>query len=199
MISRDHPYFFLARVFATENAEFHLSKYVYDEDSLFDRRKSISVRGHQLTPEWVTWVISSLEPEEELALHSRITIKGHTFHIPMIDFATSEPLAANIADRIRFFLPRKVFLSLAFFDSGRSYHAYSTALLKPKEWLDFMGRLLLINPRGSQEIIDSRWVGHRLIGGYCSLRWSNNTGKYVRSPTSIGIRGERHSQLFGQA
>ena len=39
--------------------------------------------------------------------------------------------------------------------------------------------------RDGQEIVDSRWIGHRLIGGYSSLRWTNNTGMYRSEPSKI--------------
>ncbi len=193
MISQDHPYFFLAQIFAKERAEFNLSRYVYKEDSLFDQRDNLSIVGSKLTPHWINQIVSSLQPDEELALHSKIIIKGRVLHIPMIDFAVSQ-LSSEIVDRMGYFLPKKIMLNLAFFDSGRSYHAYSLALLSPKEWIEFMGRLLLINPRIGPQIIDARWVGHRLIGGYCSLRWSNNTGKYVRSPSSVMATSDGNKQ-----
>ncbi len=185
MIGLDHPYFFLSRVFLKEGAKVHLSKYVYKEDCLFDERHEMAIDGTCLTEEWVNSQISSLGEGEELALHSKLKIGARTFHMPMIDFAAEGPLSENVIDRIRYFLPREVMLNLAFFDSGRSYHAYSLELLSPREWTRFMGRILLINPSGGEPIIDSRWVGHRLIGGYCSLRWSNNSGKYLKTPSAI--------------
>ncbi len=184
MIDRDHPYFFLSKIFANEEARFYLSKYVYKEDSLLDHRKIITVSGSQLTAEWVDGLISSLSPDEELALHSRVDINKSSYHIPMIDFATHQ-LSARTVERLRYFLPKEVVMGLAFFDSGRSYHGYSLSLLSSKKWREFMGRLLLINPREGNAIIDSRWVGHRLIGGYCSLRWSNSTGVYIKVPNNV--------------
>lgn len=185
MIQQEHPFFFLAEVFAKQNAEFCLSKYVYRQDSLADSREVVPVRGAQLSQEWLLDLMSSLEPDEELALHSRVVVDGRVFHIPMIDFAISS-LTSTTLDRLRNFLPKRVFLTLGLFDSGRSYHGYSPTLLKPKDWIQFMGRLLLVNPRDGSAVIDTRWVGHRLIGGYCSLRWSNNTGLYVRIPEMVG-------------
>ena len=55
------------------------------------------------------------------------------------------------------------------------------------EWIKFMGSLLLLNIPGKIKIVDSRWVGHRLLGGYASLRWSNNTRQYKRFPVLIDV------------
>lgn len=185
MINKHHPYHFIAPLLQRHDAVFHLSKYVYKADSLFDERESLSLRTSEFSEEWVNQAIKSLAPDQELALHSNVIIGGRTWHIPMIDFAVEGDLSGAVVDRMRHFLPRAIMLNMAIFASGRSYHAYSTTLLAPKDWLNFMGRLLLINPRGAQEIIDTRWVGHRLIGGFCSLRWSNNSGIYRGQPSLI--------------
>jgi hypothetical protein len=166
-------------------AVFHLSKYTYKADSLFDERDCLSVHSDTFTENWVAQTITSLSSNQELAIHSNVIIKGRTWHIPMIDFAAEMEISRQTIDRLRQFLPRSVFLNMAFFASGRSFHAYSTALLSPKEWHGFMGRLLLITPARGTELIDSRWVGHRLIGGFCSLRWSNNSGLYRGEPRLI--------------
>jgi hypothetical protein len=187
MIAEDHPYFFLASLLAKENAIFHLSKYVYTSDTIFDEREYLSVASSELTVDWVNHAIASLRSDQELALHSRVTIKERTLHIPMIDFSLEDALDSRIIDRMRMFLPRDVMNSIAIFNSGRSFHAYSTTLISPKNWIELMGRLLLINPRNGNQIIDARWIGHRLIGGYSSLRWSNNTQLYADIPKRIAL------------
>lgn len=186
MIRSDHPFYFLKNIFAKEDAYLYLSKYVYRRDSLFDERENIKIAMSDISEKWLNETISQLEPNNELALHSKVTIKRKTFHIPMIDFAYKGNILDKI-DRIENFLPIKIKKSLAFFKSGRSFHAYSTLLLGPKDWYDFMGRLLLINKLNEEQIIDTRWIGHRLIGGYCSLRWSNNTSQYLDIPRRVNI------------
>ena len=187
MIEHDHPYEFLKALREKPQAIFHLSKYVSKADSLLDERQNLSVSASDFSSDWVNREVSSLRPDQELAIHSTITIDGRTWHIPMIDFAVDGAISAEVLDRLRLFLPRAVVLNLAVFASGRSFHAYSTALLSPKEWVSFMGRLLLVNPRGRRELIDSRWIGHRLIGGFCSLRWSNNSGMYLGAPSRVRL------------
>ena len=70
--------------------------------------------------------------------------------------------------------------------SGRSFHAYFPHLLTPRQWVKFMGSALLCNTPSS-DVIDQRWVGHRLIGGYAALRWSNNTPQHAHYPTRINV------------
>lgn len=187
MISKEHPYHFISPLLEKANSTFQLSKYVYKADSLLDEREYISVRAKEFTEEWTATTIRSLATNQELALHSKILINGRTWHIPMIDFAIEEILTEDAVSRLRLFIPKSVRYDLGVFASGRSFHAYSTTLLSPKEWLGFMGRLLLINPRNGKQIIDSRWIGHRLIGGYCALRWSDNSGLYRGEPRRLNI------------
>jgi len=74
---------------------------------------------------------------------------------------------------------------MEFFSSGRSFHGYSTYLLGPKDWREFNGRLLLVNNNTIGNVIDSRWIGHRMIAGYSSLRWSKNTEIHSQTPTRV--------------
>lgn len=186
MIDKDHPFFFLERLFSIEKSIFHFSRYTYTPDSLFDDREHLSVTGADLTRGWVDAAIDSLEPDQELALHSKVAVDGRTQHIPMIDFSAAE-LCSEDLGRIRAYLPKSVFLSLGFYRSGRSFHAYSARLLGPKAWMQLMGRLLLINQRHRHEVVDTRWIGHRLIAGYCSLRFSSNTDQYLSMPRKVEI------------
>lgn len=183
MIPSTHPYAFLKPIFDKPDSIFNLSKYVYTPDSLFDERECFQLRGEELSAGRVSDEISALRANQELALHSNIQIKGKTFHIPMIDFSLEKSFSGETFNRMSLYLPKALMLNMAIYDSGRSFHAYSTTLLGPKDWHEFMGRLLLINPRNKPEIVDSRWIGHRLIGGFGSLRWSNNSGQYKGLPT----------------
>ncbi|MCY1274832.1 hypothetical protein D9M68_489950 [compost metagenome] len=185
MITENHPFYFLEALFEKEDSIFSFSKYVYTPDALFDEREIIKIPSPELTADRISQEISLLNQNQELSINSNVSIKGRSYHIPMIDFALEEGLSNKIIDRMFDYLPKAIVLSMAFYHSGNSYHAYSTTLLSPKEWLEFMGRLLLINPRGGQQIIDSRWIGHRIIGGYSSLRWSNNSSIYKKPPSRV--------------
>lgn len=187
MIAELHPFHFIQRLFLREEATFSFSKYVYTPDSLFDEREFLTFLGNELTEERINKEIASLRPDQELALHSNVRIKGKNLHLPMIDFSLEEMANREVFDRMSRYLPKTLMLNMAVYTTGRSFHAYSTTLLTPKEWVDFMGRLLLINPRNHADIVDSRWIGHRLIGGYGSLRWSNNSGQYLGAPSRISF------------
>lgn len=182
MIDIDHPFFFLENIFDSESI-YSLSKYIYLPDSLTDDRIIYQVSGSELTPNYIDNMIYSLNFDQELAFHSIIKTKyGKTLHIPMIDFATNN-LDIDIYYRLKNFIDYKILSHMIFFSSGNSFHAYSSKLLTHKEWLSFMGSLLLINPPNSSiNIIDDRWIGHRILSGYSSLRWSNNSGTYRAIP-----------------
>lgn len=187
MITECHPYHFLLPLFRKENATFSLSKYVYTPDSLFDDREFFEIEARDFSENRVIHEIASLRPDQELALHSKVRVNGKTFHIPMIDFSIENAVGVDVFDRMSRYLPKSLMLNMAVYSSGRSFHAYSTTLLGPKDWYDFMGRLLLVNPRAQPGIVDSRWIGHRLIGGFGSLRWSNNSGMYLGLPSRIAF------------
>jgi hypothetical protein len=194
MIAQEHPFFFLEPLFGKEGAVFHFSRYVYTPDSLFDGREALEVPGADVTVDWLEEQFRALKPDQELAIHSKVLVEGRTLHIPMLDFST-DCIGPEQLHRVRAFMPERVFSTSAFYHSGRSFHAYSNHLLGPKEWYAFLGRALLINPRDDRQIIDTRWVGHRLIAGYCSLRFSNNSGQYEAMPKKMSIRTFTENRL----
>ena len=185
MIVEGHPFHFLSSLFRREDATFVLSKYVYTPDALMDEREFLRVSGYELTEDWVEKTVASLRPDQELAFHSTVHSGGRNWHVPMIDLSLEEGMSKEVFYRMSRYLPKAMMLNMALYSSGRSFHAYSKTLLGRKEWYDFMGRLLLINPRNSNDVVDTRWVGHRLIGGFGSLRWSNNSGQYLGLPTRV--------------
>lgn len=182
MIDVDHPFFFLKDLFDSESI-YSLSKYIYLPDSLTDDRIIYQVLGGDFSFDYINNMIYSLDFDQEVAFHSIVKTKyGKTFHIPMIDFAMND-LTINIYHRLKYFIDYKILSNMIFFSSGNSFHAYSSKLLTHKEWLNFMGSLLLINsPNSPINIIDDRWIGHRIMSGYSSLRWSNNSGTYKAIP-----------------
>lgn len=116
----------------------------------------------------------------ELALNSRVLLADKTvMHIPMIDLATK---AAGIISRVLDVLPTNLSGAMIWFESGRSYHGYGTVLISHDDWVKLMGRFLLVNQPQVPPVVDPRWIGHRLISGYASLRWTKNTGHYLQKP-----------------
>ncbi|MFX2255667.1 MULTISPECIES: hypothetical protein [Acinetobacter] len=189
MISKDHPFYLIQSVLDNEST-YSLSKYIYLPDSLSDEREFVHPNGTEFTEIYISNLINSLNSNQELAFHSNIKTKyGKTYHVPMIDFTIKNEITREAFYRLNNFIDKKIFQEMTFFSSGHSFHAYSRKLLTHKEWLSFMGSLLLVNPVNAENsIIDTRWIGHRIMSGYGSLRWSNNSGKYLQLPKRFEIK-----------
>ena len=88
-------------------------------------------------------------------------------------------------EKVRPVLGESVFFDFDWYKSGRSYHGYGRSLLTHNDWIKQMGKLLLVNQIGVPPTVDPRWVGHRLIAGYASLRWTKNTPQYLDYPRRV--------------
>ncbi len=189
MINKDHPFFLIQDIIDNESI-YSLSKYIYLPDSLSDEREFFHPNGSDFNSTYVSGLIESLNLNQELAFHSNLKTKyGKTYHFPMIDFTIKYEITREAFYLLNNFINKKIFKDMVFFTSGHSFHAYSTKLITHKEWLSFMGSLLLVNPVNSENsIIDTRWIGHRMMSGYGSLRWSNNSGKYLQVPKRFEIK-----------
>lgn len=188
-----HPVAWVAQVLTpwiNSQAEVHMSKYHYVPQSFNDYRFEFSLPIRQLTENTLLEMLISLEPEYELAMHSKITIGNNFYHLPMIDFGSkgSSPTASETIKE----LCRHWNIGFNIYESGRSFHAYGNRLLTHEEWLQFMGSLLLLNKPSGYKLIDERWVGHRIMGGYSALRWSKNTSHYKKFPTYCGYVSGEH-------
>ena len=188
MITRDHP-FYLIKELIKDSSTYTLSRYIYLPDSVSDEREFFYVKGSDFNQKMISDSLSNLNQDQELAFHSIVKDQyGKIRHIPMIDFTVKSEIDRDTYFRLKYILDKKIFNSLVFYSSGRSFHAYSTTLISNSEWKNFMGKLLLVNPSNSENsIIDTRWVGHRLLSGYSTLRWSNNSGKYLNLPQKYEI------------
>ena len=158
------------------------SCYKYLPRSRVDERKRFKISIDEVTHNWLRHQLLTLQPLQELALESQVTLHGVVRHIPMLDFRgmTKGQLSA-----ISEALPRQYQGDIDVFFSGRSYHAYFVQLLTRSQWIKFMGSALLCNTPSDPSVVDQRWVGHRLIGGYAALRWSCNTSHYKNYPQKI--------------
>lgn len=134
-----------------------------------------------MTPSWLNDQLSRLPEGYELALHSMLKNKEQEFHIPMVDFS------AEIIQKkdVLAWASRSSGVTLKLFDSGRSFHGYGVEPMSKDQWVRFMGFLLLANLPNQPQLIDTRWIGHRLLAGYSTLRWSKNSPYYVGLPTVI--------------
>ena len=149
--------------------------------SLEDKRTRFKVPLRAVTIDWLKSELLQLEAEHDLAMESVLSLGGRTVHIPMIDFASSPSRKmAAVA-----WMKQNNRLKFHFFESGRSLHAYGIDPVSQRNWVRLMGLLLLSNLPDQPPIVDTRWIGHRLMAGYSSLRWSKNSSRYLAQPTLI--------------
>jgi hypothetical protein len=164
-------------------SSFEFAKYVYRPQSRRDERKTFTVDAQFVSDDWLAKEIASLAPNEELALQSRVKLHdGSYLHIPMIDFIAS---SADQSLAVGEWVDRAVFLHIDIYATGRSFHGYGLRLLTDQDWQQFMGQLLLANLPGDPPVVDTRWIGHRLVAGYGALRWSRNTNVYRQLPKKL--------------
>lgn len=189
MINSDHP-FYLIKELVKDSYIYTLSRYIYLPDSISDEREFFHIKGLDFNSDLISNQFINLNQTQELAFHSIIKDKyGKIRHIPMIDFTIENDIDREAFFRLKYFIDKKIFNNLVFYSSGRSFHAYSTTLISNSEWKNFMGKLLLVNPSNcNNSIIDTRWIGHRLLSGYSTLRWSNNSGKYLKLPQKYDLK-----------
>lgn len=192
----NHPYYYIIDNFLNKSDRrkskyvFKFSKYIYIPNQVSDERECIDITEEEFIKENVIkCLINSLNDEQELAFHSEVKIistkgKVEYKHIPMIDFYINPQ---NFKYDLHYLHLNHLLTGKTknpiLFETGRSLHGYGNRLLSLTEWHEFMGRLLLVDQINREKpIIDTRWVGHRIIGGYSALRWSNNSGKYLSLP-----------------
>ncbi len=147
-----------------------LERMVYHKP--FGLDKAFWLKRSELTVEYLNRRINELSEKDVLAVTSRVKIGDaeDLLQIPMMDFrcAVTEE---NLEKLCAFF--RHIGRSGAILISGKSYHFYGSELVSEKEWFEFMGKCLLL-----VDCTDTRYVGHRLIDGHCTLRIS----KEIRRP-----------------
>jgi hypothetical protein len=177
----------LAQAIRTVQPEVHtfeFSRYVYRPQTIADERNVFFLPAPRLA-EGFQEAFSALRPEEEIAINSRVYLRnGEMRHIPMLDLIgdfnpVNVPLVrACLAD---YSIPR-----FRLYSSGRSFHLYGVGCLAPERYEKFLGRALLMNLPGKADIVDQRWIGHRILGGFATLRWTNRSGYYLACPKFAG-------------
>lgn len=185
-INSSHPYWHARKVIEQSSesiSEIHLSYYKYIPQSLSDGRTELTLSKKDfLEEEVIREIINKTPLNMELALHSKIkTQEGNFLHIPMIDMSTKSSVQLS---KLQPYLGEKLYKSIAWYESGRSYHGYGGFLIEHDDWISLMGKLLLTNKPGFPPTVDLRWVGHRLIAGYSALRWTKQTKQYLQEPSS---------------
>ena len=170
-----------------EIAAVSFSYYSYIPQTVADSRTVWQVPASEfLDCDYVENMLASTPKGHELAIHSDVLLNnGERQHLVMVDMATSSK--AHL-EKLRTFLGDNFFQRMAWFDSGRSFHGYGADLLTQQRWVQFMGLLLLANKPRMESTVDPRWIGHRLMAGYATLRWTKNTSHYLVYPTRIDNR-----------
>lgn len=182
-----HPASCVSSLLDKDGAHAIFSFYKYVPDSPEDDRRVVVFECGSGGVERALALADSAGESEECAMHSLVTIDGFPFHIPMLDLACSE-LGPYQKKRLEKYLDSSLCGDLAFFDSGRSFHAYGGTLISPSDWAGFMGSSLLANEPCKDPVVDSRWVGHRLRAGYAALRWTANAPRSLKIPTRIVLK-----------
>lgn len=163
-----------------------LAIYDYTPQSVTDSRSVREIGLPALRREYHA-LRSQLRAEQEIAFQLSVRTNSRSLpaHVPMIDFVGSPPPTAfaDAASILRHFGAERAYL----YDSGRSFHMYGTNLVSKHRWEQMLGRLLLLNLPGRDPVVDTRWVGHRLIAGYGALRWSSRSSLHQREPRLVAI------------
>jgi len=174
-MKHSHPVDFVECLLAEAEsvAEGQISVYRCHPQSLFDDRTVYRVPIGNLRTKY-NELTEQLEQGQDIAFDSVVTMNdGSQRHLGLLDFLTSEPEPVQKASGL--LVTEYGASRAALVHSGKSYHLYMGVFLSHASWVQFMGRVLLLNRRDEPATVDQRWVGHRLMGGYGSLRWSAKT------------------------
>lgn len=177
---KGHPLHLIKKIIKENRIEyFFVSTYKYVPNSIVDVRNTFKILADQDIDQQITNV--PMSKDEELAIHSVVYSKKNNdlLHIPMVDFFSSSIEEISFAiKKIQTIFPFDTYI----YDSGRSYHAYMNCVINSKQWYEYIGYLLLLNETHKPNVVDVRWLGHRLIAGYFSLRLSCNSSNYIKTP-----------------
>lgn len=198
MIPDNHPYWHLRAVVERSVAvkAVPFSYYAYTPQTVEDQRTSFIMSAEQfLDSSEVFRAMEGAGHGRELAVHSDLLMDdGRRLHLVMVDMSTS---AQAHLEKLRSFLGDNFFQRISWYASGRSFHGYGETLLERDEWVQFMGLLLLANQPRLEPTVDPRWIGHRLLAGYASLRWTRNTSHYLTLPREIEVLGRPRTSARG--
>ena len=67
-------------------------------------------------------------------------------------------------------------------DSGRFHHYYGDYLMEEDEWLKFIAQFLM-----PTVLVSPRYIGYRLMDGYCTLRLTADNKYKTKIPRVIGV------------
>ena len=164
---------------------FEIGKYKYIPKSLADYRMISKIKVKDFKSDFEKFC-RTLGEGEEIAIQSRVYDGDRLVgQIPMIDLMCKPN--AEEAKSIKRLMSDFGVSELGFFDSGRGFHCYGMTLFSADKLFEYFGRLLLVNDTSLPPLVDTRWVGHRMLAGYGALRLTFNSKAYKAAPTLIII------------
>ena len=141
------------------------------------------------TPNELLKIADSLPENRALAVTSQVILYDERkLHIPLVDFQC-KCTKTNVKNMKRSMQGMDAAGGIIL-ETARSYHYYGMSLLTDDQWIDFVGRCLLLKPDADmQPYVDIRYLGHRLREGWGSLRISRDalSGKYRNYPKVVDI------------
>ena len=152
----------------------------------FSKSMLVGEKSENITVDNLNRWIRLLDEGEVLGIISDIKIarsfeeyySAHFHHIPMMDFRC--PKSPKNLARIKGLLRTIGEKEGVILDSGRSYHYFGINPLSEKGWLMFLGKCLL------SELVDSRYIGHRLID-HCGILRISACPLRPKIPTVVSI------------
>lgn len=159
--------------------------YKYRPQTIGENKITIDIDVDKLDTDLVELSYFARREHMEVSFNSSVRTSDSNIklHIPMID-CYGELDGAKV-DRIIAASKDFELEAIYIFYSGRSYHIYGIGLMDPDMWRRFMGRILLLNMPDQDPLVDARWVGHRLLAGYGTLRWTRNSQYYESEPKLV--------------
>lgn len=152
---------------------------VIDDDRLIRHLRAEDLRRALGSADWVP-------AGHDVAVHSSVSYAGEALFLPMADLHPGDP-GQLPSDEAFLELARAFGSNQAWiYSSGRSFHLYLPVLAPRSDWYRFAARLLLLGTPGAPAV-DTRWVGHRLMAGYASLRLTARGEHYLREPGLVRV------------
>lgn len=174
----------------TENAANRLSRVLRDFNcqnaAVYASGRSYHLYGfHQLNDREWRWFMARLlmvnDPIEDEVVDAAVIGR-------YLERLFAEPLDSNVAeDIVRFYIEKTG--QFAAHDHASVELAKIGPQVNGDATADVLARLLCLlllqNPKNDRQIVDSRWVAHRLLGGYSALRWTAHQQQYLFEPRLI--------------
>ncbi|MEK7090743.1 MAG: hypothetical protein AAB930_04115 [Patescibacteria group bacterium] len=134
----------------------------------------VTLRHEQILEDDLNQIMTDLPADSALQVISPTILDTKVVHIPMLDIELppNEENLSYLISCLRALGEKEGAILL----SGASYHYYGYNLMTPDQWQKFMYKSLLLD-----EVVDTRWIGHRLLDGIALLRITPKSG-YDFSP-----------------